>query len=55
MVEKYPKEIISRTSDCEWIRVGEVWFKVARDKKHLFSSIDDQTRYFHAYDFVAKL
>ena len=52
MVEKYLKEIIPRTSDRAWIRADEVWLKVAGDKKYLFASIDDQTRYFLAYDMA---
>ena len=50
MVENYLKEIIPRTSDRTWIRADEVWLKVAGDKKYLFASIDDKTRYFLAYD-----
>ena len=52
MVEKYLKEIIPRTSNRTWIRADEVWLKVAGDKKYLFASIDDQTRYFLAYDMA---
>ena len=52
MVEKYLKEIIPRTSDRAWIRADEVWLKVAGNKKYLFASIDDQTRYFLAYDMA---
>ena len=50
MVEKYLKDVIPRTTDRTWIRADEVWFKVAGDKKYLFAPIDDQTRYFIAYD-----
>ena len=52
MVEKYLKEIIPRTVDRTWVRADEVWLKVAGDKKYLFASIDDQTRYFLAYDMA---
>ena len=52
MVEKYLKEIIPRTVDRTWVRADEVWLKVAGQKKYLFASIDDTTRYFLAYDLA---
>ena len=52
MVEKYLKEVIPRTADHTWIRADEVWLKVAGQKKYLFASIDDKTRYFLAYDMA---
>ena len=52
MVEKYLSEIIPRTVDRTWVSADEVWLKVAGQKKYLFASIDDQTRYFLAYDMV---
>ena len=52
MVEKYLNEIIPRTADRAWVRADEVWLKVSGQKKYLFASIDDQTRYFLAYDMA---
>ncbi len=52
MVEKYLNEIVPRTQDRTWVRADEVWLKVAGQKKHLFASIDDKTRYFLAYDLT---
>ena len=49
-VEIYLKEIILRTVDLTWVRADEVWLKVVEEKKYLFDSIDDKTRYFLAYD-----
>lgn len=56
MVKKYLKEIIAKILDRAWMKDDEVWLKVVVDKKCLFASIYDQTRYFLAHGITdAKL
>ena len=50
MTQKYLKEIIPRTCNRTWVRADEVWLKIDGQKKYLFASIDNDTRYFLAYD-----
>ena len=50
MTSKYTNGIIPRVGD--WFRADEVWVKIAGERKFLFASIDDDTRYWLASDIA---
>lgn len=51
-ISKYLNEIISRTANCAIVRADEPWLKISDKKHYLFASIDDDTRYWLAYDMA---
>lgn len=52
MTETYLKDIIPRTSGSTMVRADEVWLKVNGKKNYLSASIDNNTRFFLAYDMA---
>jgi putative transposase len=50
LASKYLNEIVPRVGN--WVRVDEVWVKVAGEQKYLFASMDDDTRYWLASDMA---
>ena len=52
MVSQYMHEIVPRTGNRPFVRADEVWIKVAGEQKYLFASMDDETRYWLAYEMA---
>lgn len=51
-ISKYLNEIIPRTANRAIIKADKVWLKISGKRKYLFASIDDDTRYWIAYDMA---
>ena len=52
MTSDYLNEIIPRTNGRTMVRADEIWIKIRGQQKHLFASMDDDTRYWLASDMA---
>ena len=50
MLFDYLREIVPRVGD--WCRADEVWVKIAGKQNYLFASMDDDTRFWEAFDLA---
>ena len=52
MTSDYLSGVIPRTSPRTMVRADEMWIKVKGIQKYLFASMDDETRYWLAFDMA---
>lgn len=48
LTSEYLNQIVPRVGN--WVRADEIWMRIAGEQKYLFASMDDDTRYWLAYD-----
>ena len=52
MTTNYLNNVIPRTSPRTMVRADEMWIKIKGKQKYLFASMDDETRYWLAFDMA---